>query len=267
MNILIDNVTTKQFEMKFLRFGHGEKNLVIIPGLSVQSVMGAAQQIADSYALMADDFTVYVFDRRLDLPPKYSISDMAEDTVQALCTIGLRDIYLFGASQGGMIALEIAIRHPALVKKLALGSVSPDMRNHLPPVLHEWIRLAEEKDKQGLYLSFGEKIYPSKVFLQCKDALIAASNTVTDDDLARFIILARGMEGFFVTPSLYKIQCPVLLIGSYDDQVLDPAMTMEIAKQLGAREDFEIFMYRGFGHAAFDTAPDYREKLYRFFMK
>ena len=148
IDILIDKVSTKQFEMKFLRFGRGKKNLVIIPGLSVGSIMSAAEQIAESYAIMADEFTVYVFDRRLDLPQEYTIKDMAEDTVSAFKAVGLNDIYMFGASQGGMIALEIAIRYPELVKKIALGSTSPNLSEDLNPVLNEWVRLAVEKDKQ-----------------------------------------------------------------------------------------------------------------------
>ena len=75
------------------------------------------------------------------------------------------------------------------------------------------------------------------------------------------------MRGFNVTNQLKNIQCPVLAIGAYDDKVVDLGMTMKISEQLNAREDFELFMYKGFGHAAFDTAPDYRERLYKFFLK
>ena len=116
-------------------------------------------------------------------------------------------------------------------------------------------------------IDFGEKIYPPDVFEQCKDALITAANTVTDHELERFVALVEGMRGFNVTNQLKNIQCPVLAIGAYDDKVVDLDMTMKIAEQLNAREDFELFMYKGFGHAAFDTAPDYRERLYKFFLK
>jgi len=40
---------------------------------------------------------------------------------------------------------------------------------------------------------------------------------------------------------------------------------MEIAEKLDFRADFRLYLYTGFGHAAFDTAPDYRERLVRFF--
>ena len=56
-----------------------------------------------------------------------------------------------------------------------------------------------------------------------------------------------------------------MAVGVYEDSVLDSDATMEIAEKLDFRADFRLYMYIGFGHAAFDTAPDYRERLLRFF--
>jgi homoserine acetyltransferase len=96
--------------------------------------------------------------------------------------------------------------------------------------------------------------------------LISAAQTVTDSDLERFIILAEGTKGFNVTDELDRISCPVLAVGVYEDSVLDSDATMEIAEKLDRRGDFRLYMYVGYGHAAFDTAPDYRERLLNFFL-
>ena len=53
----------------------------------------------------------------------------------------------------------------------------------------------------------------------------------------------------------------MLALGVYEDHVLDSDATMEIAENLDNREDFVLYMYTGFGHAAFDTAPDYRKRI------
>ena len=79
------------------------------------------------------------------------------------------------------------------------------------------------------------------------------------------MILAEGTRGFDVSGELHRILCPVMTIGVYEDKVLDSDATMEIAEKLDFREGFRLYMYAGFGHAAFDTAPDYRERLLRFF--
>lgn len=265
MGILIETVKTERFSMDFFRFGTGEKTLVILPGLSVQSVMGAADAIVAAYQSLTDRFTIYVFDRRADLPDPYSVRDMARDTAEAFQTLGLRDICLFGASQGGMIALVIAIEHPELVGRMVLGSSSAHVREEQFRVIEEWIRLAEKGDREALYLAFGGEIYPPSVFEQYRETLIAAAKTVTDRDLKRFIVLAEGTEGFNVVSELDRIRCPVLALGVFEDSVLDSDATMEIAEKLDYRDDFRLYLYTGYGHAAFDTAPDYRQRILSFF--
>ena len=90
---------------------------------------------------------------------------------------------------------------------------------------------------------------------------------MTDGELDRFVILASGTEGFDISDRLREIQCPVLATGSFDDAVLDCDATMEIAQKLDFKEGFRLYMYTGFGHASFDTAPDFRDRMYEFFME
>ncbi len=78
------------------------------------------------------------------------------------------------------------------------------------------------------------------------------------------MLLAEAMKDFDVTGELEKIACPVLVIGAKDDRILGPDAAGEIAERLRGRTDFEIHMYDGYGHAAYDLAPDYKERLLRF---
>lgn len=265
MSIRIETVQTESFAMDYFRFGKGDRTLVILPGVSIQSVMGVADAVAEAYQSLEDAFTIFVFDRRRELPPVYTIRDMARDTAEAFRALGLKDVCLFGASQGGMIAMVIAIEHPELVGRMALGSSSAHVQPAQYRVLEEWVDLARRGDRAGLYLAFGKEIYPPAVFDQYREMLAAAAETVTDAELERFIILAEGTKGFDVADDLPRIQCPVLAVGVFEDSVLDADATMEIAEKLDFRKDFRLYMYVGFGHAAFDTAPDYRERLLRFF--
>ncbi len=260
-------VKTERFEMAYCRFGSGERTFVILPGLSVQSVMGSADAIEEAYGLLKDDFTIWVFDRRADVPEGYSVYDMADDTAAAMKELGLRDAYVFGASQGGMIAMTIAIRYPELVKKLVLGSTSSRVVPGQGEVIDRWIELARKKERRQLYREFGKEIYPPEVYEQFRDYFDETSKTVTDAELERFVIMAGAVKGFDVTGKLDRIDCPVLALGVFEDAVLDSDMTMEIAQNLDHRPDFELFMYKGFGHAAFDTAPDYKKRIYDFCMK
>ena len=259
----IETATTDTFSMEYYKFGHGEEALVILPGLSVQSVMGFASAVEEAYQLLADDYTVYLVDRRKNLPESYSVHDMAEDTAEALKAMGLGKVNLFGASQGGMMAMDIAICHPELVSNLVLGSTAPCLDEEHYKTIENWIGLAKDGDREGLYLAFGEAVYPKEVFEQSRDLLIAAAETVTDEDLQRFAILAEGMDGFDVTDKLGSIACPVLVLGSNDDQVVGGEASEKIAELL-KDGNCTLYMYDGYGHAAYDTAPDYKERILDF---
>ena len=265
MGIPIETVHTPSFSMDYVRFGSGERTLVILPGLSVQSVMGAADAVEAAYRALESDYTIYLFDRRKELPPSYSVREMARDTAGALRALSLEDVCLFGASQGGMMAQVIAVEYPGLVRKMVLGSSSSHVREEQYRVIDGWVRLAKSGDRVGLYLDFGRKLYPPALCEQYRDALVKTAETVTDAELERFVILAEGIRGFDIRDELGRIRCPVLAIGDYADQVLDADATMEIAERLDRRPDFRLYLYAGYGHAAYDTAPDYLERIKRFF--
>lgn len=262
--IRIETVGTETAEMDFFRFGQGKETLVILPGLSVRSVMHAADAVAEAYRPLTDDFTIYVFDRRKELPSAYPVFEMAEDTAAAFRELGLRGACLLGASQGGMIAAEMAIRHPAAVRKLVLCSAPPRVTGEQYETVESWIRLARAGKKEELYLAFGEALYPRAVFEQARGFLIEDAKAVTDGDLKRFVILAEGMRGFDAVDELEKIKCPVLAIGSEDDRLFGSDAVVQIADRLGTRADFAFHLYNGCGHAVYDTAPDIKERIRRF---
>ena len=54
----LPDVPADDLEMDFFRFGHGDRTMVILPGLSADSII--------NYAAMTDEFTVYVCDKLKD---------------------------------------------------------------------------------------------------------------------------------------------------------------------------------------------------------
>ena len=249
-------------EMDYFCFGRGKETLVIIPGLSVQSVMGSADAVAQQYASLTDAYTIYVLDRRKDLPAAYPMRDMAEDTAGALQALGLRQVNLFGASQGGMISMQIAIHH-----KLVLGSTTACVTDGQFVLFDQWIRLAAAGDAQALYLAFGEALYPKEIFEASQELLKDLAKSVTEEELRRFVVMAKALKGFDITRELSEIRCPALVIGSENDRVVGGEASRIIAERLRGHPGCELFMYDGYGHAAYDTAPDYRDRIARFLAK
>jgi pimeloyl-ACP methyl ester carboxylesterase len=102
------------------------------------------------------------------------------------------------------------------------------------------------------------------VFDQIRGDFAEASKTVTEEELDRFKIMTECMNGFDFTEGLEKIKCPVFVIGDRDDRVFGPDSSELIAEHLDSRPDFELYMYDGYGHAVYDTAPDCKEKILGF---
>jgi pimeloyl-ACP methyl ester carboxylesterase len=70
-----------------------------------------------------DDVTVVTYDRRgtrrsgRDDWPGGGVAQHADDAAALLRALGLDDAVVFGASSGGNIALQVALRHPGLVRR------------------------------------------------------------------------------------------------------------------------------------------------------
>ena len=260
-----NDVKTGGFSMDYCRFGGGERILVILPGVSVQRVLGAMAFIEEAYRAFWENFTVYLFERRNEMPEGYSIRDMARDTAAAMEALGLSKVNLFGASQGGSMAMMIAIEHPEMVERLALGSATARVTEaRYEGVFKKWVDLARKGDAEGVYLSFGKLVYPEGMYQTYKSALTEAAKGVTEEDLRRFIVMSEGMRGFDAREELRRIACPVLALGSRDDQVLGGEASMEIASYLG--DQCRLYMYEGYGHAAYDCAPDYKNRILQFLL-
>lgn len=258
---IVDTVKTDSFAMDYCKFGSGDRALVILPGISIQSVMGSADAVAQAYQTLADEYTIYLFDPRQELPDSYSVYEAAEDNAAAIQALGLEKVSLFGASYGGMKAMIIAAQHPEMVEKVIVASTSVNLTEEEFQEVENWISLAKEGDAEGLYLAFGKALYPEEVYEQSRQLLIDTAKTVTEEELNRFVIQAEGMRGFDMTDQLDQIQCSMLAIGDRQDHVLGGGATENIGNYMSQKEDFQLYMYDGYGHAVYDLAPDFKDRM------
>lgn len=257
-----EKVSANGIDMSYICFGNGPKPFVILPGLSTKSVLLSAKAIQSSYRMFENDYTVYVFDRRDNMPEDYSVRQMGDDTAEIMKHIGIKDAYIFGASQGGMMAMCIAVDYPELVEKLVLGSTAAKATDRIRT--DRWLKLAEKRDMTALTAAFIDDLYSQDTIGKFKDLLIHLNDDVTDRDIERFIIQSKAIDGYDIYDELDKIQCPVLVIGVDGDKVISPSSSKEIADKIGC----ELYMYgTEYGHAVFDEAPDYKQRIMDFFDK
>ena len=250
--------------MDYFTFGTGAKPFVMLPGLSVKSIMNSADGIASAYEMFAKDFTVFCFDRTKFLSENYTIEMLAEDTAEAMKLLSIKNACVFGASQGGMMAQYIAINHPELVGKLLLASTASRLNDTAVKVMTNWVKNAAENDVNAFCDCFIDVLYSKAYAEKFGEFIKLAHRDVTEEDFRRFVILGMSCSTLNTYDRLERIQCPTLVIGAEDDRVLGSQASVEIAEKLGC----ELYMYgEGFGHCVFDEAPDYKQRIMNFFLK
>ena len=86
----------------YVTFGKGDKNLIIITGLSLQRLSDLSNLA--TYALFyqyAKEYKVYIFDRRDHIEEDITIENMADDLYHSLEKLHITNTSIIGISQGG----------------------------------------------------------------------------------------------------------------------------------------------------------------------
>jgi pimeloyl-ACP methyl ester carboxylesterase len=80
-------------------------------------------------------FELQAHGRTADIDRPLSIEQLADDTTAALRYLGIAQADIFGYSMGASVALHLAIRHPDVVHKLVLASVTYNLSGVHPGLM------------------------------------------------------------------------------------------------------------------------------------
>ena len=244
-----------------ISFGTGKKPLVMIPGLRFSTIDGGAQAVSWYYRIFAREYRIHMIDRKQPPVPGCTIRDLAEDTAGIIKKLGISDACVFGASQGGMIAQEIAIEHPALVSKLVLGVTASRVNDTIRDAIGGWLDMSasgnyDEIMKDYLIRGYSEAyIKKAKMFIPI---LLKTQRTMPIDD---FVILAKACLTVDTYDRLDKIKAPTLVLGGALDKVVSGEASLEIVERLGC----ESHIYPDLSHEAYNEAKDFNKRIYDFF--
>lgn len=241
-------------------FGRGDKPFVIIPGLSLRDVRGAGAGLAMMYRMFAKEYRVYVIDKKSNIPEGCTAADLAEDTAAAIRMLGLTDACVMGVSLGGMIAQELAIRHPELVQKLILGVTASRTNDTMNAVVSRWIALAGNGDFGGIVRDMMEVMYSPGYVKRYGWMFPVLAKFAKPKNKERFIRLAKACLTCDAYDRLNEISCPTLVLGGADDKIVTDEASLEIAEKIGCA----IHLYESLGHSAYEETADFNERVYHF---
>jgi pimeloyl-ACP methyl ester carboxylesterase len=162
-------------------------------------------------------FEMQAHGRTADIDRPLSYEQMADDTAAALEQLGIEKADFFGYSMGAFIALQIAIRHPDVVRKLVLASVTYNLGGVHPGLMEG---LADMKPEM-MYGSPWHEEY-TRIAPNPEDfATLFAKKTQMDRNL-------KDVPAEFIE----SIEAPTLLIIG-DSDLVRPEHAVEMFRLLG----------------------------------
>ena len=162
-------------------------------------------------------FEMQAHGRTADIDRPLSMEQMADDTVAALRQLGVENANFFGFSMGAGVALRVAIRHPEVVCKLVLTSVTYKLEGAHPGLMEG---LAEMKPEM-MYGSPWHEEYMRIAPRPADFTTLFAKKTQMDREVRD--LPAEAIEA---------IEAPTLLIVG-DSDIVRPEHAVEMFRLLG----------------------------------
>ena len=187
---------------------HGELGGSKPPLLLIPGAFMAADSMPDWIEAFARERVVIVFDqqghgRTPDTSREMSYEQFADDAAELLCALGVESADVMGYSQGGGVALQLAIRHPALVNKL-VSMAATFRKEGWYPVVFEAIGGLSAKDFAGTPVETAFKEHTPDVkayetYLEKMKALNINDQNISDEQMrsiaAKTMVIVGDADG------------------------------------------------------------------------
>ena len=195
----------------------------------------------------------------------YSTAAMADDAVSVLDTAGVDRVHVYGISLGGMVAQQLALRHPERVRSLVLGATHAGGRHARRPDFdvvtflrrRQWMR-HEEAAWSSVEFNYGERCrveHPERIAEDVKQRL-AHSFPV---QAYRAQLWAAALHDCY--RQLNRIDTPTLVVHGSDDRMIPVENGRMIAARVpGAR----LIELSDTGHLYPTEAPGVDEEISEF---
>lgn len=259
LNAKNENVRFNGHDCDYISFGSGDDVLIMLPGVGdgFRTAKGIAVPFSLMYRIFAEDFRVLVFSRRNRMLKGFTTRDMADDLDAIMKKLGMGSAHVFGVSQGGMIAQQMAIRHPGRVRSLVLAVTASHPNEVMRDSLCTWLDMADRDDYKGIMLDTAERSYTG-AYLEWGRQMNNLISLAKPKDYTRFRILCESCLEHDVQGDLGKISCPALVIGADEDRVLGGDASKELAAGIPGAE---LYMYEGYSHGVYEQAKDFNKRV------
>ena len=213
----------------YVRFGTGPEPLVMLPGLVLDNpVPGATSARAYAWALrrLAVGRTVTVLYRpRGVVDPAATVGrdDAGLDTADLaeIYASVIRDEFgpvdVMALSTGGLIAQHLALRHPELVRRLALVVTGARIASAGREMCRTWSELCRVQDWRSLRGELAAAVVDGAVATRLARLLGRSGRDPDPCDVADFAATVAAVLRHDTTGALGGMTVPTLVLGGRDD--------------------------------------------------
>jgi 3-oxoadipate enol-lactonase len=232
-------VRVNDIEMNYELHGEGEP-LVLIMGFT-----GNLKGWRPLLPAFAREYRVLIFDNRgaglTDKPAgPYSMPMMADDTAGLMDALGIGAASVYGISMGGMIAQELALRHPQKVKALVLGCTTPGSPNSQPrpqKTIEALARIPNVSVEEGLGIVL-RWLFTEEFIAKYREPLREMTLNSFDLRTPRHAAQAQraAIDAHDTYDRLPQIRAPTLVIAGGDDELVPSANSPILAQRIPGAE-------------------------------
>ena len=256
--------TINGHEIHHLQRGEGEP-LLLIMGMSGTHLSWGEPFLE----LLERDFAVTAYDHRgvgrsSRTEPGYAIADLADDAAGLLEHLGLDAAHVLGISMGGMVAQELALRHPERVRTLTLGCTYAGGEGSAltRPEVFQKLSAGWQSGDREQALRAGWEVNVSRSFADDEEAYAAFKKAALDLPVPIPVIMGQlqAIGGHDTASRLGGITAPTLVVHGTDDEMLPVSNAHAIAERIpGAR----LEVLDGVGHLFWVEEPERSAALLR----
>jgi pimeloyl-ACP methyl ester carboxylesterase len=244
-------VATNGIQMYYEERGSGDP-LLLIMGITAR---GAVWEKHAEYwsrkfrCILPDNRGVGLSDKP---PGPYTSGQMADDYAGLLAGLGIATVRVVGCSMGSIIAQQLVLRHPQLVRSAVLmctwGRCDRYTRDVFQNMVHIKSRLRPEEFATYIQLLIFAKRYwdGDATFAEMQEARQLASIDPLPQPIHGLEAQAAACVDHDVLDDLARIECPCLAIGGRNDIFTPPWMAEEVASRIPR---CDLHLYDGAGHA------------------
>jgi pimeloyl-ACP methyl ester carboxylesterase len=250
--------------LSFAATGRGP-TVLLIGGLAM-----TAEDWWRTVPVLAESFRVVTFDNRGvgrsgAAPPPHSVAEMADDAAAVLEAAGAAPAHVYGVSLGGMVAQELALRHPERVSALVLGATTPGGLLSVPPdpaVIAYFMRHRGLSSDEAVWAAvphlYSRRTREQRPELIAEDAARRLRRPV--DRAVYAAQVSAGMRHDALS-RLGAILAPTLVVHGDEDVVVPAANGRTLATHI---PDAELALWANAGHMYSTDQPEADHDVARF---